>query len=135
MNETDYRDLLRLLPVIPILVTLGRTGRITETAELLNFPQPTVSRALARAAAVVGTELTVRNGRGIRLTPAAQLLIPRLQAALAEVQAGLYEVRTQSKQARGRVAVAFQHTFGEATLPLLIRAFSLQHPAVTFALL
>ncbi len=135
MDEADYRDLLRLLPVIPILVTLGGTGRVTETAEQLGIPQPTVSRALARASAVVGTELTVRDGRGIRLTPAALLLIPRLQAAVAEVQSGLQEVRTRSEQARGRVAVAFQHTFGEATLPLLIRAFSRQHPAVTFQLL
>ncbi len=135
MEKSDYQDLVRLLPVIPILATLGSTGRITETAELLGLPQPTVSRALHRAAAVVGTDLTIRHGRGVRLTAAARLLIPRLQSALAEVQSGLDEVRTQSEQARGRVAVAFQPTFGEATLPLLIRAFTQANPAVTFELL
>ena len=135
MSERNYQELVRLLPVLPILAELGESGRITETAELLGIPQPTVSRALARASAVVGTSLAVRDGRGIRLTPAARLLIPRLQAALAQVQAGLDEVRVQADQARGRVSVAFQHTFGEATLPLMIAEFRRLHPAVTFELL
>ncbi len=135
MRERNYQELARLLPVLPILAELGETGHITETAELLGIPQPTVSRALARAAVVVGTDLVVREGRGIRLTPAAQLLIPRLQAALAQVQAGLDEVRLQADQARGRISVAFQHTFGEAMLPLMIREYRRLHPAVKFELI
>jgi DNA-binding transcriptional LysR family regulator len=135
MLERNYQELARLLPVLPILAELGSTGHITETAELLGIPQSTVSRALARAAAVVGTDLVVREGRGIRLTPAAEVLIPRVQAALAQVQNGLDEVRLQADQTRGRISVAFQHTFGEATLPLMIREFRLRHPAVTFELI
>lgn len=44
-------------------------------------------------------------------------------------------VGTELTIRHGRVAVAFQPTFGEATLPLLIRAFAAEHPAVTFELL
>lgn len=50
-------------------------------------PQSTVSRAPARASAVVGAELLVRDGRGVRLTPAAGTLLPYIEQALTAFQA------------------------------------------------
>ena len=118
--EPDRKQLAQLLPLLPVLAELGRTEHVTETAELLGVPQSTVSRALARASAAVGTELLVRDGRGVRLTPAARTLLPYIEQALAEFQAGLDLVRNESEVVRGTVSVSFQHTFGEATLPLLM---------------
>lgn len=132
--EADHKQLAQLLPLLPVLAELGRTEHVTETAELLGVPQSTVSRALARASAVVGTELLVRDGRGIRLTPAARTLLPYIEQALAEFQAGLDLVRNESEVVRGKIAVSFQHTFGEATLPLLISAFRSRHPGAVFTL-
>lgn len=132
--EADHKQLARLLPLLPLLAGLGRTGHVTETAELLGVPQSTVSRALARASAVVGTELVVRDGRGVRLTPAARTLLPYIEEALARFQTGLDLVRNESDVVRGQVAVSFQHTFGEATLPLLISAFRSRHPGAVFTL-
>ena len=74
--DIEHKQLVQLLPILPLLAELGRTQHITETAELLGVPQSTVSRAMARASAVVGTELLVRDGRGVRLTPAAKALLP-----------------------------------------------------------
>lgn len=132
--EADHKQLAQLLPLLPVLAELGRTEHVTETAELLGVPQSTVSRALARASAVVGTELLVRDGRGVRLTPAARTLLPYIEQALAEFQAGLDLVRSESEVVRGKIAVSFQHTFGEATLPLLISAFRSRHPGAVFTL-
>ena len=132
--EADHKQLAQLLPLLPVLAELGRTEHVTETAELLGVPQSTVSRALARASAVVGTELLVRDGRGVRLTPAARTLLPYIEQALAGFQAGLDLVRNESEVVRGQVAVSFQHTFGEATLPLLISAFRSRHPGAVFTL-
>jgi DNA-binding transcriptional LysR family regulator len=132
--DIEHKQLVQLLPLLPLLSELGRTQHVTETAELLGIPQSTVSRALARASAVVGTELLIRDGRGVRLTPAAKALLPYIDAALNEFQTGLDLVRHESEVVRGRVAVAFQHTFGEATLPLLISAFRSRHPQTAFDL-
>lgn len=132
--EADQKQLVQLLPLLPVLAALGRTEHVTETAELLGVPQSTVSRALARASAVVGTDLLVRDGRGVRLTPAARTLLPYIEQALAHFRAGLDLVRNESEVVRGRVSVAFQHTFGEATLPLLISAFRNRHPGAAFTL-
>lgn len=132
--DLEYRQLAQLLPLLPVLAELGRTRHVTETAEILGLPQSTVSRALARASAVVGTELLVRDGRGIRLTHAAEALLPYIESALGEFRTGLDRVRHESEVVRGRIGVTFQHTFGEATLPLLISAFRRRHPAATFVL-
>ena len=132
--DIEHRQLVQLLPILPLLAELGRTQHITETAELLGVPQSTVSRALARASAVVGTDLLVRDGRGVRLTPAARRLLPYVESALAEFRAGLDLVRHESEVVRGRITVTFQHTFGEATLPLLISAFRSRHPQTAFDL-
>lgn len=132
--DLQHRQLVQLLPILPLLAELGRTQHITETAELLGVPQSTVSRALARASAVVGTELLIREGRGVRLTPAAKALLPYVESALADFRTGLDLVRHESEVVRGRVAVTFQHTFGEATLPLLISAFRSRHPQTEFDL-
>ncbi|WP_411373839.1 LysR family transcriptional regulator [Arthrobacter sp. MPF02] len=132
--EADHKQLVQLLPLLPVLAELGRTEHVTETAELLGVPQSTVSRALARASAVIGTDLLVRDGRGVRLTPAARTLLPYIEQALAEFQAGLDLVRNESEVVRGRISMSFQHTFGEATLPLLISAFRSRHPGAGFVL-
>ena len=132
--DVEHRQLVQLLPLLPLLAELGRTEHITETAELLGLPQSTVSRAIARASAIVGTELVIRDGRGVRLTPAAKALLPHIEAALDEFQTGLDLVRHESEVVRGRIAVSFQHTFGEAMLPLLISAFRSRHPQTAFDL-
>jgi DNA-binding transcriptional LysR family regulator len=132
--EPDHQQLVQLLPLLPVLAELGRTEHMTETAELLGVPQSTVSRAVARASAIVGMDLLVRDGRGIRLTSAAKALLPYIDAALEDFQAGLDRVRHESDVVRGRIGVSFQHTFGEATLPLLISAFRGRHPHAAFEL-
>lgn len=132
--HADHKQLVKLLPLLPILAELGRTQHVTETAELLGVPQSTVSRALSRASAVVGTELLIRDGRGIRLTAAARTLLPYIESALTEFQAGLDLVRHESDVVRGKVSLSFQHTFGEATLPVLISAFRSRHPEAGFIL-
>ena len=132
--ENDHADLSRLLPVLPILVELGVRRHVTDTAQALGMPQSTVSRALARAADIVGTPLVLRKGRGVELTPAALALIPRAADAMDQVRAGVARAREESGKSFGRISVAFQHTFGEAALPLLIRAFARENPGVTFDL-
>ena len=102
--DADHKQLAQLLPLLPMLAELGRTQHVTETAELLGVPQSTVSRALSRASAAVGTELLIRDGRGVRLTAAARTLLPFIESALTEFQAGLDLVRHESDVVRGRMS-------------------------------
>lgn len=132
--DVEQKQIVQLLPLLPLLAELGRTHHVTAAAEVLGLPQSTVSRGIARASALIGTELLIRDGRGVRLTPAAKALLPHIEAALGEFQAGLDLVRHESEVVRGRIAVTFQHTFGEEMLPLLISAFRSRHPQTAFEL-
>ena len=134
-DSAVHGELARLLPLLPVLDAVGQTRHVTAAAELLGVPQPTVSRALARAAAVVGTELVRKEGRGIRLTPAAEQLLPSVRAALDGLQSALDELHERRQEARGLVRLSFQMTFGEAAVPALIRSFRQGHPDVRFELI
>lgn len=130
-----HTDLARLLPLLPVLDAVGQTRHVTAAADLLGVPQPTVSRALARAAAVVGTELVRKDGRGIRLTPAAEQLLPAVRAALDELQRGLDAVHERAHEARGLVRLSFQMTFGEVAVPVFVSGFHDSHPHARFELI
>lgn len=127
-------DLARLLPLLPVLDAVGATTHVTAAAELLGQPQSTVSRALARASAVVGVDLVIRHGRGIRLTAAAEMLLPFIRSALAQVGDGVDLVRSRAGVAAGQIRIAFQNTFGEATLPVLIEYFQRHNQDARFEL-
>lgn len=123
-----------LLPLIPTLVAVAETEHITEAAHLLGIPQPTVSRQIARATAILGVAVVERHGRGIAMTAAGRILIPYLQRALVDLEAGLDAMSEHDAKARGRISIAFQNTLGEDIVPALIKAFGTGHPAVTFDL-
>lgn len=123
-----------LLPLIPTLLAVADTEHITEAAHRLGVPQPTVSRQLARASSILGVPVIERRGRGIALTAAGRALMPFLERAARDVEAGLDAMSEQDARTRGRISVSFQNTVGEGVLPLLIRRFLADHPAVTFAL-
>lgn len=129
-----HGELARLLPLLPVLDAVGQTRHVTAAAELLGVPQPTVSRALARAAGVVGAELVRKEGRGIRLTAAAEQLLPAIRTALEELQRGLDALHEREHQARGVVRLSFQMTFGESAVPVFVSGFRAQHPDVRFEL-
>ena len=130
-----HRDIARLLPLLPVLDAVGQTRHVTAAAELLGVPQPTVSRALGRASAVVGTDLVRKDGRGIRLTPAAEQLLPAVRTALDELQRGLDAVHERAQQARGLVRLSFQMTFGEVAVPVFVSGFHASHPEARFELI
>lgn len=123
-----------LLPLIPTLLAVAETEHITESAELLGVPQPTVSRQIARASNILGVEIVERHGRGIALTTAGRILMPYLQRVVVDLEAGLDAMSEHDARVRGRISVSFQNTLGEDIVPALIKRFLEEHPAVTFDL-
>ncbi|QIM21489.1 LysR family transcriptional regulator [Phycicoccus sp. HDW14] len=95
-------DLFRLT----VLSTLARTGSVTATARELGYAQPSISHHLSRLEAEVGLPLTQRAGRGIRLTPAGELLAHRAAEILGRVEAAEDELAALGGLRSGRVRVA-----------------------------
>jgi len=123
-----------LAPRLALLRALAAEQHVTRAADRLGVPQPTVSRWLASLSAELGTPVIVRNGRGVRLTKAGQILAEAAEQALGVLEAGCRRAIGEADPERGQVVLAFLHTMGGVRVPELLRAFRAQHPEVRFAL-
>jgi DNA-binding transcriptional LysR family regulator len=95
-------DLVRL----KVLAAVARHGSVTAAARELGYAQPSISHHLSRLEAEVGLPLTQRAGRGIRLTPAAELLAQRATEILGRVESAEEELAAIGGLRSGRVRVA-----------------------------
>src|ERR671928_1495255 len=89
-----------------VLEAVARTGSVTEAAKELHYSQPSVSHHLARLEQETGAQLLQRVGRGIRLTPAGQLLAGRAAEILGRVEAAAAELSAHVGLTAGRVRLA-----------------------------
>lgn len=64
---------------------IARLGTVNAAAQAVNLTQPAITQALARLEAQLGLPLFERRHNGMALTPAAELLVPRIEAALANL--------------------------------------------------
>ncbi|MEV6903609.1 LysR family transcriptional regulator [Amycolatopsis sp. NPDC051372] len=124
----------QLAPHLLLLATLRSTRNVTRAAELLGVPQPTVSRRLTALGESLGAPLTVSDGRGIRLTRAAELLAEASERALASVDAGARLAREEIEPESGRVVLGFLHLLGRSLVPSLLRGYRAQVPGARFTL-
>ncbi|MER5637037.1 LysR family transcriptional regulator [Kitasatospora sp. NPDC002227] len=125
----------QLAPLVAQFAAVARLEHVTQAAQLLGMPQPTLSRAVARLEAELGVRLLAREGRAVRLTRAGALLLGSAERALAELERGVEAARAEADPAAGRVAFGFLHTLGTDAVPALLRGFrAAGHPKVRFQL-
>lgn len=124
-----------LAPRLAVLRAVADEGRVTRAAAALGMPQPTVSRWLAVLSEELGTPVTVRDGRGVRLSRPGALLAEAARQALRALENGCRGVAEEIDPSHGQVALAFLHTMGELRVPELLRTFRAEHPHVRFTLI
>jgi DNA-binding transcriptional LysR family regulator len=100
-----------------LLSELARRGTITEAARTLGYTPSAVSQSLSRLEQEVGVPLLERDGRRVRLTPAADALVARADRALAELDAAAAELAAEAGTVRGPVAIG---VFPSAAVALVI---------------
>lgn len=124
-----------ILPMLPILLAVAETGQTIAAADILQIPQSTVSRTLARLGRELGVPVVERRGRALQLTAAGRALVPHAAVALTAAAAGVDEVRSLESGARGVITLAFQNTLGERVVPALVKTFLTDHPGIRFDLI
>lgn len=112
------------------LVTLAELGSITATAERLHLTAPAIHKHLKLLEAELGVSLYEKTGRSLRLTQAAQIILPHLKNVLAEYEAALLAVREWKGLKRGLVRIGAGPTFSSYTLPALLKEFQRLYPGI-----
>jgi DNA-binding transcriptional LysR family regulator len=117
-----------------VLDAFARRGSVTAAAKELHYTQPTVSHHLARLEAETGAQLLQRAGRGIRLTPAGQLLAARAAEIIGRIEAADTELAAHVGLTAGRVRVAgFSSVIG-SLIPRAVTALARTHPGLQIGL-
>ncbi|GAB2675977.1 LysR family transcriptional regulator [Nocardia goodfellowii] len=119
-----------LLRDLDWLVALADHQHMTDTAAILGVSQPTLSRALARIEAELGTRLFERVPTGVHLNPDGELVV-----AAARDLIGRYDQLTVQLAARlnpdsGVVRLAFLDSMATSLVPQLLRGFHQHAPGV-----
>ena len=108
----------------------AKCGSITQAAEALSVTQPAVSQAIRALAKALGTELFIRNGKGVHLTPAGEILFDYVKRGYEEIQTGEHKVLEMLNMETGEIRIgASDMTLQFYLLPYL-QQFHEQYPGV-----
>lgn len=115
---------------LKVLLAVAEAGSISKAAAMLSVAQPMLSRQIKALEAEVGTELFLRNGRGVVLTEAGRLLATRAEFAVNTIDRAADELRALQEVPTGQVVIGVPPTVGTVlTLPL-VREFRAEFPKV-----
>src|ERR671923_443956 len=118
-----------------VIDAVARHGSVTAAARELHYSQPSVTHHLARLESETGAQLLQRVGRGIRLTPAGQLLADRAAEIIGRIDAAGAELSAHVGLSAGRVRLAaFASAIG-SLVPAAVAALAERHPNLQISLI
>lgn len=115
-------------------VALADTGSVRAAARALVVTESSVSAAVSALAAEVGVPLLVRNGRGVRLTPAGERYAEYARRILGLHAEATVAAHAAAHPDRGMIRIAAVTTAGEHVLPALLASFRAAHRGVSLSL-
>jgi DNA-binding transcriptional LysR family regulator len=88
-----------------LFVAVADAGSLSKAAIMTDRPQSVLSRQITALEESCGCALFHRTGRGVVLTEAAQSILPRIRALLADADDILLSLRSRAGVPTGRVSV------------------------------
>jgi molybdate transport repressor ModE-like protein len=117
-----------------VIDAVARHGSVTAAARELHYSQPSVTHHLSRLEAETGAQLVQRVGRGIRLTPAGELLANRAAEILGRIQAADAELSAHVGLTAGRLRLAGFSSAITSLVPRAVNALAARHPGLEVSL-
>ena len=118
-------------PRLQTLRLVVRHGTLTAAAAASHYTPSTLSAQLKSLAADVGAELLERDGRGIRLTEAADLLLAHADEVAAGWESTLARVHSLDGSRPGSLTLCGFSTAAASLLPRAVRQVLRTHPGTT----
>ena len=114
-----------------LLSELARSGTIAEVAKRVGYTPSAISQSLAQLEREVGVTLLERDGRRVRLTPAAVALAARTDRVLEELDAAEADLAAEQRTVRGELEIgAFPSAAAGLVVPAVVE-LRRRHPELT----
>lgn len=113
---------------------IARCGNLTHAARLLGVQQSTLSVAMQRLEAEMGTTLFLRDRSGVTLTSTGRSWLPYVTEALALLDAGAEQVQGLETEDVGSFVLGVPMALGSSFLPAFLRAFQQEAPRLALSL-
>ena len=130
MQETQQ---VRHLQPLRCGEAIARAGSIRRAAESLAITSTALNRRVLVLEEELGAPVFERLPRGVRLSPAGELLIHHVRAQSADLERLRSQIADLSGERRGHVAIACSQALLPYFMPAQIGAYRAAHPGVTFA--
>jgi DNA-binding transcriptional LysR family regulator len=123
----DFRD----LNYFEVIATEGSLGR---AAERLHRTQPALTKCIDRLEEALGSRLFEKDGRGMRLTAAGQVLLKRTRQMAIMVEETSREMREHADGLQGTVRIGCLPTLAEHLMPTVFGQLLAEAPGITVKL-
>lgn len=118
-----------------VLHALSAYGTVAAAAGALGYTAPAVSQQLSALERDVGLTLTERKGRGLTLTPAADVLVAHTDLVLMQLAAAEADIAGFRHEISGRVTIAAFPSAAAALIPIAWSRLRREAPHVELDLL
>lgn len=105
------------LQQLQLIVALAEAGSLRAAASRLNVTQPALSKALRQLEDEFAAPLVHRTPKGVRLTPAGELVAARAATVAREIERAREEVKWQQREQGAQVAVGVSPAAAILVLP------------------
>lgn len=123
----DFRD----LKYFEVIAEEGNLGR---AAERLHRTQPALTKCIDRLEEDLGAKLFEKDGRGMRLTAAGEVLVRRTRQMAIMVEETAREMQDYAGGLQGTVRIGCVPTLAEHLMPAVFEQLLLEAPAIAINL-
>ncbi|WP_231443666.1 LysR family transcriptional regulator [Brevibacterium zhoupengii] len=113
-----------------LLSELSQRGTVSSVAEDLSYSTSAVSQQLAALEKEIGVPLLVPDGRRVKLTPQAEILVRHTSELIKQLDQAEAEIVTSLATVAGTVRLAAVQTAALARVPEMLHNLSESHPAL-----
>ncbi len=115
---------------LQLILALADAGTLRAAAVRMNVTQPALTKALRTLEDEFGTPMVLRSPRGVRLTPAGELLAARAASAMRELDRAREEVAWQLRHVRARITVGVSPAAAITLMPGALARLRARWPQV-----
>jgi len=122
-NSPERIDQKLTVPQLRALIALATARSFSMAAWNIGISQPSIHRAARDLEKNIGQALFLASGKGITLTPTAEMLVRHVRIAASELQQGQYEISAQQGRDTTRIAIGSLPLARSWCLPQSIHKF------------